>query len=239
MQICENSLKRAYFPAESRRRTETRRLAGALLPGLAALALLACGNDPRPRTYTEIAFKELTPPAVRAGAMGALPPTNASPVDIKVTWELPETWMIRDSANAMRIGSFAVPDTQFAHMGEADPGALDVSVVQLAGDAGGVPANIARWMGQVGLIASREELQALIDAAPKLKARTGQQGIFVDFTDRLSGDMTQNKSIYGAIISTPGYTVFVKAMGERQRLIQAKPAIKRFCESLSIAGPEA
>ncbi len=171
--------------------------------------------------------------------MGTLPPTNASPVDIKVTWELPETWLLRDSANAMRIGSFAVPDTQFAHMGEADPGALDVSVVQLAGDAGGVPANIARWMGQVGLIASREELQALIDAAPKLRAKTGQQGIFVDFTDRLSGDMTQNKSIYGAIISTPAYTVFVKAMGERDRLIRAKADIKGFCESLAISGPEA
>lgn len=210
-----------------------------MLPGLAALAFLGCGGDPQPRTYSEVAFKELTPPAVRAGGMGALPPTNTSPVDIKVTWVLPETWLLRDSANAMRIGSFAVPDTQFAHMGEADPGALDVSVVQLAGDAGGVPANIARWMGQVGLIANRQELQALIDAAPKLKAKTGQQGIFVDFTDRLSGDMTQGKSIYGAIISTPAYTVFVKAMGERERLIRAKPDIKGFCESLSISGPEA
>jgi len=210
-----------------------------MLPGLAALAFLGCGGDPQPRTYSEVAFKELAQPAARAGGMGALPPTNASPVDIKVTWELPETWLLRDSANAMRIGSFAVPDTQFAHMGEADPGALDVSVVQLAGDAGGVPANIARWMGQVGLIANREELQAFIDAAPKLKAKTGQQGIFVDFTDRLSGDMTQSKSIYGAIISTPAYTVFVKAMGERERLIRAKPAIKGFCESLSISGPEA
>lgn len=210
-----------------------------LLPGLALLAWSGCGGDPEPRAYSEVAFKELARPAAAAGAMGALPPTNASPVDIKVTWELPEGWLIRDSANAMRVGSFAVPDPQFANMGEADPGALDVSVVQLAGDAGGVSANIARWMGQVGLIASREELKAIIDGAAKLKAKTGQEGLYVDFTDRLSGDMTQSKSIFGAIISTPDYTVFVKAMGERERLLKAKAEIKAFCESLSIRGPEA
>lgn len=244
MQICENSPKTAKNATTGQgmprvRSAKTGFAAPAALAALAMFAALGCGGDPEPRTYSEVAFKELPQPAAGSGGMGALPPTNASPVDLKVTWELPQDWLFRDSANAMRIGSFAVPDSRFAHMGEADPGALDVSVVQLAGDAGGVPANIARWMGQVGLIANAEEIRAFIAAAPRLKAKTGQEGIFVDFTDRLSGDMTQDKSIYGAIISTPDYTVFVKAMGERERLQRAKAAIKGFCESLSIRGPEA
>ncbi|HLP42771.1 MAG TPA: hypothetical protein VK465_14775, partial [Fibrobacteria bacterium] len=79
----------------------------------------------------------------------------------------------------------------------------------------------------------------LISDAEKLKVKTGQEGIIVDFTERLSGDMTQSKSIYGAILSTPEYTVFVKAMGERDRLIAAKAAIKAFCESLEIREPKA
>ncbi len=212
-------------------------VAGSILAGL----LSACGSEPKARTYAEVAFKPLPQAAAGMGGMGMgqLPPTNASPVDIQVTWTLPETWQMRDSANAMRIGSFAVPDPSLAHMGEMDPNALDVSVVQLAGDAGGLKANILRWMGQVGLIASPDELQALIDGAGKLKLKTGQEGIFVDFTDRLSGDMTQSKSIYGAILSTPEYTVFVKAMGERERLVKAKAELKAFCESLAIREPGA
>lgn len=207
---------------------------------LGILALVGCNGDPQPRTYSELAFKELPRRTSGRGmGMGALPPSNASPVDIKVTWDMPEGWLVRDSSNSMRVGSFAVPDPQFEHMGEPDPKALDVSVVQLAGDAGGLAANIMRWMGQVGLIASQEELKTLIDGAAKLKVKTGQEGLFVDFTDKLSGDMTQSKSIYGAIITTPDYTVFVKAMGEREKLVKAKAAIKAFCESLSIRGPQA
>jgi hypothetical protein len=94
-------------------------------------------------------------------------------------------------------------------------------------------------MGQVGLIATPEELKALVASAPKLKVKTGQEGIYVDFTERLSGDMTQSKSIFGAIVMTKDYTVFVKAMGLRERLIRHKAEIETFCESLSIRGPEA
>lgn len=217
-----------------------RKTAGLAITGTAVGVLgilIACGSEPKPRVYGEVAFKELVRPGTGMGGMGTLPPANASPVDLQVTWTLPENWMIRDSANAMRVGSFAVPDSQFLDMGEADPRALDVSVVQLAGDAGGLEANIRRWMGQVGLIASAAELKALIDSADKLKATTGQDGIYVDFTEKLSSDMTQDKSIFGAIVSTSEYTVFVKAMGERGRLLKAKGQIKTFCESLAIRKP--
>lgn len=207
----------------------------------ALLHLAACDGDPKPRVYSEVAFKELAGPGAGRGGMGmgALPPTNASPVDLKVTWTLPETWMIRDSANAMRVGSFAVPDPSLAHMGAIDPKSLDVSVVQLAGEAGGLEANIVRWMGQVGLIATPEELKSLVASAKKLKVASGQEGIFVDFTERLSGDMTQSNSIFGAIVMTKDYTVFVKAMGERDRLVRHRAEIEEFCRSLSIREPEA
>jgi hypothetical protein len=198
--------------------------------------LSGCGSEPKPRIYSERAFKELAQPRTGMGgmAMGNLPPSNASPVDIEVTWKLPETWLMRDSANALRVGSFAIPDPALAHMGEADPGAVDVSVVQLAGEAGGVEANVARWMGQVGLVVTADDLKKFVEQAEKLEIASGQEGIYVDFTGMLSGDMTQTKSIYGAIVGTPDYTVFVKAMGDRKRVVQAKADIRAFCQSLSI-----
>jgi hypothetical protein len=204
------------------------------------LGLVAC-EESKPRVYAEVGFKPQAPPMAMAGGMGggmAMPPMNASPVDIKVTWELPESWLAKDSANAMRIGSFAASDPSLANMGEADPRAVDVSVVQLAGDAGGLKANLTRWMGQIGLKATPEELDEFIKAAGHFKTRTGQDGIFVDFTEKLSGDMTQSNSIFGAIVQTEDYTVFVKGMGEIAKVVAQKPLITAFCKSLKIEGPK-
>src|SRR5207245_1308754 len=64
------------------------------------LSLTGC-QDPKPRTYSEIAFKPnpvpggMGGPMMGGGQMGAgagmMPPMmNASPVDIKVAWKLPE-----------------------------------------------------------------------------------------------------------------------------------------------------
>jgi hypothetical protein len=204
-------------------------------------------QEAKPRTYTEVAFKANPGPAMGMGGpmmgggpmgAGAMPPMNTSPVDIKVTWTLPSDWVVKDSANGMRIGSFGVPDAGLAHTGELDPKAVDVSVVQLAGNAGGLEANIQRWMGQIGLKATPEEMADLIKTAKHFKTKTGQDGMIVDLTEKLSGDMTQSKSIYGAVIATADYTVFIKAMGEIERVVKIKPEVKTFCESISIAGPQ-
>ncbi|MDB5103660.1 MAG: hypothetical protein JWP91_1349 [Fibrobacteres bacterium] len=214
---------------------------------IASMCLLGC-EDTRPRTYSEVAFKPLAAPAMAGGPMGAMggpggmgagmPGMNTSPVDIKVTWKLPEGWVIKDSASAMRIGSFAAQDPSLANTGELDPNAVDVSVVQLAGDAGGLEANINRWMGQVGLKMNPEEMAEFIKAAAHFRTATGQEGMYVDLTDKLSGDMTQSKTIYGAVVQTADYTVFVKAMGEHAKVAVQKPMVQAFCKSLKIEGPK-
>jgi hypothetical protein len=217
---------------------------------VAVLALAGCENT-KPREYSEVAFKPL-PAQGMAGGMGAMggsaggggamssagmPPINSSPVDIKVTWTLPEPWVVKDSANSMRVGSFAAQDPALANMGEMDPHAVDVSVVQLAGDAGGLKANIVRWMGQVGLKATAEEMDEFVKAAARFKTASGQDGMYVDLTDRLSGDMTQSKTIFGAMVQTDDYTVFVKAMGEHAKVAAQKERVITFCKSLKIEGP--
>ena len=211
------------------------------------IALMTGCQDTRPRIYTEVAFKPLAAP-MAMGAMGqgagpamggaGMGPMSAALVDIKVTWKLPAGWVAKDSANAMRIGSFAAMDAELADSGELDPHAVDVSVVQLAGDAGGLKANIVRWMGQAGVKMGPEDLDAFIAAASHFKTTSGQDGMFVDLTDKLSGDMTQDKTIYGAVVQTKEYTVFVKAMGEMARVVKQKPIVKAFCQSLRIEGPK-
>lgn len=211
-----------------------------------SIGLIGC-KEKQPRLYSEIAFK---PNPVAAGPMsggmggGNMPPMNADPIDITVTWKLPERWMVKDSANAMRIGSFYIPDfgvsdSSLVDSGAIDPKAVDVSVIQLGGEAGGLKANINRWMGQVGIKATPEEMDDLIKTAKRFKTKSGQAGLFIDLTDKLSGDMTQSKTIYAGIVTATKYSVFVKAMGERERVVKIKSQLKAFCESLTISGPEA
>lgn len=220
-----------------------------LFPLLAGVLILAGCEDTKPRTYSEVAFKPLAPAPgmARMGGMGpmgdmggaaGMGAMNAAPIDVKVTWTLPDGWVVKDSANAMRIGSFAAMEPEMAHTGEIDPNAVDVSVVRLAGDAGGLEANIARWMGQIGIKPAGVDMEGFIKAAAKFKAATGQEGMYVDLTEMLSGDMTQSKTIFGAVVQTKEYTVFVKAMGEQTRVEKQKAAVKAFCASLKIEGPK-
>ena len=46
--------------------------------------------------------------------------------------------------------------------------------------------------------------------------------------------MTRTTSIIGAIVQGNGYTVFVKAMGDRDRLMTLRSQILDFCRSVSI-----
>jgi len=207
-----------------------------------AFLLVACGGDPEPRVYSEAAFheQEAGPPGMASrspaspSGAAAMPPMEAGTADLQVTWTVPMGWVKKDSGLGMRVGSFLAPSTEMAVTGEMDPEAVDISVVQLAGAAGGLKPNISRWMGQIGLIADPEGLEEIVKTAGRFKTRSGQEGHYVDLTERLSGDITQNLTIYGAVIATPGGTVFVKAMGERKRVLSNLPRIQEFCKSLHI-----
>ena len=190
--------------------------------GLLLTFLFGCNSDPQPRHYTEIAFREKSQIAASVEA------------PIHITWVKPEGWEEQSGGDPMRVASFLAPDPALAHTGEMDPKALDVSVVQLAGNAGGIKANVTRWLGQIKLIATAENIDDLISHAEQITIKTGQNGIILDFTGMLSGDLTQSSSMIGTILSDSSYTVFVKAMGDRNHLLTLKPEIRDFTKSMSI-----
>jgi hypothetical protein len=195
-------------------------LAGVVASTLLVAGLAGCqGDEPQPRRYREIALKSKNGP-VQAEA------------PIRLSWTLPDGWVDQPEGDPLRLAGFWAPDPALAHTGEMDPLAVDVSLVQLAGDAGGLDANVVRWLGQIKIPASYAE-QAIAAAAP-VQAATGQRGIVVDFTEMLSGDLTESRSIVGAIIQGDGYTVFVKAMGDKDRLVKIKPQLLEFCAKLNI-----
>ncbi len=184
--------------------------------------LAACNSDPKPRRYTEIAFH------VKGSSMA---PSEAP---IRISWTAPSGWVEQPGGDPLRIASFLAPDSASSLNGEMDPKAVDISIVQFAGNAGGLSANISRWMGQLKIPPTPDLIQSVVTQAKPLAIATGQKGIVADFTDLLAGDMTRTTSIVGAIIEGGDYTVFVKAMGDRDRLVQLKPQLLAFCQSVSI-----
>jgi hypothetical protein len=188
------------------------------LCALAAL-VVGCQREPEPRHYREI---------VTRGENSTLQGNPRA----AMTWTLPEGWTVQPEGDPMRLTGFWAPDPARVAAGETDPKPVDVSIVQLAGDAGGLTANVTRWLGQIKVQGSLAQ-QAISEATP-VRLASGQQGIVVDFTNLLSGDMTQTESIVGAIVTVGEYTVFVKAMGGRERLQRLKPVLIAFCESLSV-----
>jgi hypothetical protein len=189
------------------------------------LVFAACNKSDSPRTYDEIGFHP-------KGRVPVSEVMNASPVDVEIHWVKPGNWIMKDSTNGMRTASFAVVDSSLMNMGEVDPNAVDVSVTHFAGNAGGIDRNIQRWMGQIGLHLDSIALAEFIHKAKPFTTKSNEKGIYVDFTTMLSGDLTQDKTIFGAIVPAESYTVFVKAMGERRQVEAAKNSVEAFCRSL-------
>lgn len=185
-----------------------------------ALGLFAgCQGEPEPRVYREI---------VTRGENSTLQGNARA----HMTWTLPANWTVQPEGDPMRLTGFWAPDPARVAAGEPDPKPVDVSIVQLEGDAGGLTANVARWLGQIKVPASQAE-KAIAEATP-VRIGSGEQGIIVDFTNMLSGDLTQTESIIGTIVTVGETTVFVKAMGGRERLQRLKPELIAFSKSLSV-----
>lgn len=215
---------------------------------LGLLALLGCGERPRER---EIAAepKEVegsihwdAASAERFGIdhgsfMGNVPPGTGEGMapgaggaaDVSasmahgssgLTWQAPEGW--RQAAERPgRMVTF--------HIGPDDT--TECYVTALAGDAGGVRANIDRWCRQMGAAPLQPEQFAALEVvrilgvdAPVVEVRGGYQG--------MSGEQVADAELIGAVAPLEERTLFVKLVGPREVVAGQRDAFLAFCKSL-------
>ena len=197
----------------------------ALGMGLSAMAWLAvsCGNRTPPvRHYTEVS----EPPAgTPMGRMGPLPARPAAAAASPMEWDTPGTWR-EEAGTGMRLASFAV--------GGPDQPA-EVSLTALSGAAGGVEANVRRWLDQLG--APPESDASLTDflstAGQTFETPGGETATLVDFTSLAAEDTAA--SMLAAIIPLTGKTVFVKMTGPAAVLREERARMRAFAESIRMA----
>jgi hypothetical protein len=136
-----------------------------------------------------------------------------------------------DTGGPLPAGWKEMPPSQFllakyliAGAGGAD---AEVNVSMLAGEGGGVVANVTRWRGQLGLPPLSEE-----DMSKQMQSLDvpGGKAVLVDMTgtDRKTGKKAR---LIGVIAPQAGDTWFYKLMGDEQVVEQQKDAFTKFIQT--------
>ncbi len=159
--------------------------------GVFILIFSGCQQEPQERHYTEIVIK-------------------ATEAKSNLAWQTPEGWQ-EVPGNGMRLASFQLLN---------DQSSIDCSIVSLGGMAGGLEANLRRWMGQIGLEPSKEDFEQLMHSSQSLQTQDGQTAKIYDFTSVQKNTQASAKSIIAAMISMKDTTVFVKMTGSIEAIDQ-------------------
>lgn len=184
-----------------------------------AVLLSGCGQKtPQWREYEEVYIE---PQARQAPAMMAQPSVAPSaPVSLK--WTTPESWTDLP-ASSMRLANFS--------LGSGDATGI-CTVIKLGGSAGGIEANIKRWMGQVNIEPPpAAELAAFIERQPKFTSAGGMEGVLVDLTP-LGDPAPETTTMLAALFPGEDMTLFVKLTGPRKLLAGEKERFEKLCRSL-------
>lgn len=136
-------------------------------------------------------------------------------------WDTPEGW--REEAGAgMRLATLWVSD---------NGGEVECTLIVLGGDAGGVQANIVRWMEQVRIQPpTGHEMQAYLDGLEEIATQGGDRGVFIDFGEFVPEP--DQLSTLAAIIERGAESLFIKFTGPRQLLEQERSAFNQLAQSI-------
>jgi hypothetical protein len=168
-----------------------------------------------PASHPPIGSDAAVPPLMSASADSA---AAAGSSEGKPDWQVPVGWQ-ETAAGGFLVAKFMVSGSDNAQA------AVNVSMSQ--GDGGGLPSNINRWRGQLGLgpLAGGELTQAIseIDTA-------GGKASVVDFSGK-DARTGQSARLVGAVVSQGNRTWFYKLMGNEHVVESQKSAFTKFIQT--------
>jgi hypothetical protein len=129
------------------------------------------------------------------------------------TWQVPSDW------KEISGGQFLV--AKFMLSG-ASGATASVNVSSSTGDGGGLPANVNRWRGQLGLPAQSEILTTTFQV-------TGGEAQLVDMSGT-NAQTGQPAELVGIMVTQPDRTWFYKLMGDPQLVAAQKDAFTQFVQ---------
>ena len=111
--------------------------------------------------------------------------------------------------------------------------AVETSVISLAGAAGGMAANVTRWMGQLGMDApSGAGLDEFLAKQEKITTASGLSVTIIDFTQLQTGAPADSDSMIAAVVEGSANQVFIKMTGSKEAVTGHYEAFKALVSSL-------
>ncbi len=163
-----------------------------------------------------VSFVESAPAQVAAAASAEN--QSASP-NVNSIWTIPAGWKSVTPSSTMLFAQFLIQD------GDAK---AEVNISQLAGEGGGLLANVNRWRGQLGLppVAQEDDFSKMVSS---VDSANGQIQI-VDMNGT-NAKTSQPARLVGAVVPQNGQTWFYKLMGDEKVVATHKDEFVKFIQS--------
>lgn len=186
-------------------------------------ALMVAGCDvrePRWRTYEE--ENVTTGHQHQHPEPAASPAFSASPsAQVKLRWTKPEGWE-EQAGSGMRLATLTV--------GKGDRSAT-CTMITLSGTAGGLDANVRRWIGQLKMTGpTGDDFTAFLEKQERIQSEGGYDGVLVNLTEL--GASTDGGSMLAALFTVNQTTLFIKMTGPIELLQAEKDRFAQLCKSL-------
>jgi hypothetical protein len=166
-------------------------------------------------SFTESAPQEMA----LVPATPSAPSGNPTPDSV---WAVPPGWQALPPAQFL-VAEYAVPG--------ADGAKAEVNVAAMSGEGGGLPANVNRWRGQIGLSPVGEsdvaQMAQPLDVPGAKATRVDLAG-----TDPKTGAPTR---LIAVIVAQNSQTWFYKLMGDTQTVARQEDAFTKFIRSANYA----
>jgi len=146
--------------------------------------------------------------------------------DAKHEVQMPEAWKQSKPSGAMRIIQVAIPKSG----DDKEDG--EMVVMMMAGNGGGVDANLKRWQGQFGGEESQKDKKTVKTAAGIEATIAAFEGTYTAMSPMgAKAEPKEGYKMLGAIITADEGTYFVKLTGPKKTLDDAAAAFSKMVES--------
>lgn len=211
-----------------------------------SIIFLGCERQPTIRQYTEIfidaekkssprteMFSKMPQDDIHAGLMpeGANHATEmqqqltASVDQTALLWETPKEW-VEKKGSGLRLATFN---------GTNPKAMVETSIVSLGGQAGGVEANVTRWIQQLGLnVPDTQKLNDFINQQEHFSTSSSLPITVIDLTQLQDKNPANSPSMVAAIIDKKDTQIFIKMTGEKQAVLQNRDTFKKFIKSIRL-----
>lgn len=184
-------------------------------------------NRTMPDDDIHAGFKSQTAPPLADGMsmsnMPVTPELERSVDRSPLTWQTPSGWA-ETKGSGMRLATFTTT---------GGSGPTETSIISLGGQAGGLEANVGRWMRQVNISVGQAELQRFLAQQPQLTTASGLSFTLIDLTGLQTAAPADAPSMIAAIIDRGRSQIFVKMTGSKAAVSAQMSNLKNLVESIA------